>query len=511
MDYSMELDHDDIAKNHGKPQVVFMVIGDVANANVIEKHFNKDQYNEASSYQKSYLTSNSESRAIPQSDEQKSALQQAPVPAPSNTDNSPINIWSTEHNGYESLSNLAQRPFTLDGVLIQKLCGMNGVIPSPAMHNALVRYLHEKNEPVQINAVENLFQAMKVFYSDRYLAGNAREARLTYEGKRIFEQILNESPGAAKRDGGKYGIVKELKEADWNSESKSIMEAIARYSFDMNSDAKELLLSTGNRQLTHTQGDRIWREAFPAILMKIRSEYQRAQSNQDNTAHPKTLKATIAPYAKTVVTAENFNDVKNNVEQNFKSQAHEIADALGLRLNDRDISTNIQSMTNMEGSTVEQVAAQLSYTFDFGNNADIDKVRIFTALMADLGYETQETATTLQYVAEDDVNFNAVEYTVKVNNLKGVLPMLEQFGFTDFTVNNTRKEVTVLISDNDRTAAETANSFGLFIQELINQNNYVARRTTKAQLERLDKAARRTAYADYSGQRALQQLQDGQN
>jgi len=51
------------------------------------------------------------------------------------------------------------------------------------------------------------------------------------------------------------------------------MEVIARYSFDANKSAKELLLSTGNRQLTHTQGDNIWREAFPAVLMKIRGEY----------------------------------------------------------------------------------------------------------------------------------------------------------------------------------------------------------------------------------------------
>lgn len=70
--------------------------------------------------------------------------------------------------------------------------------------------------------------------------------------------------------------------------------------------------------------------------------------------------------------------------------------------------------------------------------------------MADLGYQTQETATMAQYVAEDDVNFNAVEYTVKVNNLKGVLPMLDRLGFTDYRVNNTRKEVTIMISNTNQ-------------------------------------------------------------
>jgi len=221
------------------------------------------------------------------------------------------------------------------------------------------------------------------------------------------------------------------------------------------------------------------------------------------------LTATIAPYAKTEVTAENFNTVKNNIEQEFKRQALEIAHALGLPLEDRDVSTNIESMENMEGNTVDQVASQLSYTFNFSDNTDIDKIRAFAALMADLGYEQQESATVMQYVAEDDVNFNAMEYAVTVNNLRGVLPMLEQFGFTDFTVNNTRKEVTVLISENDRSIAETTQMFERFIQELINQNNYDTRRTSRVQVEKLGREARRKAYTDYSGQRAIQQLQDG--
>lgn len=40
----MEYDHDNIAENHGKPQVAFMVNTD---REVSTKHFNKDQYEEA--------------------------------------------------------------------------------------------------------------------------------------------------------------------------------------------------------------------------------------------------------------------------------------------------------------------------------------------------------------------------------------------------------------------------------------------------------------------------------
>ena len=55
MDYNMEYDHDDIAKNHNNPQVAFMVN---TNQDVETKHFNKDQYDEAQEYQLSFVNKN---------------------------------------------------------------------------------------------------------------------------------------------------------------------------------------------------------------------------------------------------------------------------------------------------------------------------------------------------------------------------------------------------------------------------------------------------------------------
>lgn len=52
MDYNMEYDHDDIAKNHGNPQVVFMVDHKVAEP----KHFDKDSYDAAQQYQLSQIS-----------------------------------------------------------------------------------------------------------------------------------------------------------------------------------------------------------------------------------------------------------------------------------------------------------------------------------------------------------------------------------------------------------------------------------------------------------------------
>lgn len=55
MDYNMEYDHDDIAKNHNKPKVAFMVN---TPQEVITKSFNKDQYDEAKAYQMSFFDEN---------------------------------------------------------------------------------------------------------------------------------------------------------------------------------------------------------------------------------------------------------------------------------------------------------------------------------------------------------------------------------------------------------------------------------------------------------------------
>lgn len=48
MDYNMEYDHDNIAENHGMPQVAFMVNSE---AEIPTRHFNEDQYDEAVEYQ----------------------------------------------------------------------------------------------------------------------------------------------------------------------------------------------------------------------------------------------------------------------------------------------------------------------------------------------------------------------------------------------------------------------------------------------------------------------------
>jgi len=53
MDYNMEYDHDDIAQNHGNPEVVFMVAPKEGKTE--HKHFDKDSYDNAVTHQQSQI------------------------------------------------------------------------------------------------------------------------------------------------------------------------------------------------------------------------------------------------------------------------------------------------------------------------------------------------------------------------------------------------------------------------------------------------------------------------
>lgn len=61
MDYNMEYDHDNIAKNHNMPQVAFMVN---TTEDVETKHFNKHQYDEAQEYQQSFVKKIKDKRSV---------------------------------------------------------------------------------------------------------------------------------------------------------------------------------------------------------------------------------------------------------------------------------------------------------------------------------------------------------------------------------------------------------------------------------------------------------------
>ena len=129
-----------------------------------------------------------------------------------------INIYSTDKNGFETLSNLSPREFTFNGK--------------------------------QYHSVEHAYQTLKtgkfnesVFneYNNRYASG----------------MQLGKFTGGTKAD---------------ISTSYQLMKDLIKASLEQNKDIEKLLLSTKNSVLTHTQEKGYWGKDFPKILMEVRSE-----------------------------------------------------------------------------------------------------------------------------------------------------------------------------------------------------------------------------------------------
>jgi len=70
-------------------------------------------------------------------------------------------------------------------------------------------------------------------------------------------------------------------DGNWN---KYAMETLIRASLEQNEDARNALIATGEDILTHTQDKGVWRNSFPVILTKLRSEFQTTPVN--NTPEP---------------------------------------------------------------------------------------------------------------------------------------------------------------------------------------------------------------------------------
>lgn len=250
MDYNMEYDHDDIAKNHGNPQVVFMVDHEVAEP----KHFDKDSYDAAQQYQLSQLHLKNSKKML--------------------TSDTKINIYAA-NNENTDLSNFAVRPFS----------------------NA--QYSFESVEQgFQFGKLEILKSVIKSGYTER----DAAYKDIISQIDKLQNDLLSVKRSAFKNDVSYGATLKhigdtklETKDSDiqmiidnffskekiegftnWNTGTASnIMKALLKASFRQNSQAAQRLLNTGNATLTHTQDKSKWGTEFPRLLMEVREELRK--------------------------------------------------------------------------------------------------------------------------------------------------------------------------------------------------------------------------------------------
>jgi ribA/ribD-fused uncharacterized protein len=151
-----------------------------------------------------------------------------------------INIYSTDKNGFEDLSNMANRPF---------IYNFGGSTTS-------------------FDSVEQAYQSMKYIYSEQSAANQKIEEQIL-DSKNAFE---------AKKLGKKF---KGLDQEAWDENSSRIMKNFILESFKQNPDSLQKLLDTGNTELTHTQDKGKWKTEFPRLLMEVREEL-RNRNNPTN-------------------------------------------------------------------------------------------------------------------------------------------------------------------------------------------------------------------------------------
>lgn len=145
-----------------------------------------------------------------------------------------LNIWfSTGENA--QLSNLAYRPFTLDGK--------------------------------QYESVEHYYQTNK---SGKFNQG-------------VYAK--NWKGGNKKISGGT--------EVD-KSKNLIMMKQAMLESFKQNPQALEALLATGNTRLTHNQDTGVWRIDFPRLLMEVRNELREQGTNQTQDIYNNLPKKTVS-------------------------------------------------------------------------------------------------------------------------------------------------------------------------------------------------------------------------
>ncbi len=153
----------------------------------------------------------------------------------------PVNIYAGANQNTD-LSNLKARPFRFK---------VTGVIEGGEKYDRKTFSKFQKstneNTGVQFQSVEHAYQTLK-------------------SGK--FDEKVYNNPRWGTGNVKIRGFLKE----NQNTNLK-LMKDLIRASLEQNADHRKALLDTGNRKITHTQDNTIWKEQLPKTLMELRREF----------------------------------------------------------------------------------------------------------------------------------------------------------------------------------------------------------------------------------------------
>lgn len=159
--------------------------------------------------------------------------------------------------------------------------------------------------------VESVAKTLNVYFgtNENKELSNLAQRPFTYEGRpyRSVEHAY-QSLKSGKFDPDAYESGKNRAKAPGKlgtdtANNMSLMKALMSESFKQNPEAAQKLLATGDAQITHTQDNGVWREAFPRLLMEVRAELGAKQSAQHPGANPKNKEE----FEASVVQAADFS------------------------------------------------------------------------------------------------------------------------------------------------------------------------------------------------------------
>lgn len=124
------------------------------------------------------------------------------------------------------------------------------------------------------DGVQKTFQSVEQAF--HYIKGSLF-ATQDANNNNVLDDIMNTTSGGELRRLGHK--IKGLDVAKWDANSSDIMKQLLKESFEQNPQAAQRLLDTGNATLTHTQDRSKWKTEFPRLLMEVRDELRKSQSN----------------------------------------------------------------------------------------------------------------------------------------------------------------------------------------------------------------------------------------
>lgn len=328
-----------------------------------------------------------------------------------------INIYSADKNGYESLSNFNNGP------VIETING----------------------KEVTFKTVEHAYQSKKaLFAGDRAKAIEIYNAKTGYDASRIAQTIKWENASFK----------------DWDKISRDEIKKSMLAAFKQNDATRELLLSTGTRELTHTKADGSaiykWGKIFPEVLMEIRKELANSQAEVANGAGSVQNSFTFKGYVggfensgKGTPQGDGKDKAMRNIANSF------IGEENGLSLSSSTRTSAEEIHKSESGDNVENAASlQQGKVYGQVNTLNIDNYTDTIGGTVMLARNGSLANTPLQWSTKKAIlnaHKNGAEFIVgdMPNVDSQFIDYLQEIG-AEFTIYHTGNKSRIVVADNSK-------------------------------------------------------------